>query len=53
MNKIVNKINGKLFELGALMVLKNKGMLSEEEFLKIKRDIEKDYYINLRLDFQN
>lgn len=24
-----------------------------EEFLKIKKDIERDYYINLRLDFQN
>lgn len=53
MNKIVNKINGKLFELGALIALKNKGMLSEEEFLKMKKDIERDYYINLRLDFQN
>ncbi|MGN1299348.1 MAG: hypothetical protein ACI4UE_05145 [Candidatus Scatovivens sp.] len=53
MDKIINKINGKLFEIGALVILKNKGIVNEEEFLKIKQDIETEYYINARLDFNN
>ena len=53
MNEIINKVSSKLFEISSLILLKNKGIVNEEEFLKIKKDIEKDYYIKLRLDFKN
>ena len=53
MNEIKNKVSSKLFEISSLILLKNKGIVNEEEFLKIKKEIETEYYINVRLDFSN
>lgn len=47
MNKRVEKIKGKFFEIGALMILKNKGLVNEKDFLKLKKDIEKEYFIEV------
>ena len=53
MEEMKDKINSKFFEIGALIFLKNKGFINEQEFIKIKREIEKEYFIEVRLDFVN
>lgn len=47
MSEKIQKIKGKLFEMGALMILKNKGLINEKEFFKLKKDIEKEYFIDV------
>lgn len=37
MEEMKDKINSKFFEIGALIFLKNKGFINEQEFIKIKR----------------
>lgn len=51
MKTVKDKISKKLFEIGALVILKNNEMLSEEQFFKLKKDIENEYFIKFRLDF--
>lgn len=47
MNKRIDKIKGKLFEMGALIILKNKGLVDDKEFFILKKDIEKEYFIDV------